>query len=205
LKNGVEDEDKKKEELLKLIEKKISAIFRGLKLKFVRHYNNLSDYECSLPFLIYNTLINYEIGTNEVERRFRAVSNEEEDKKFIHELSQCHASFFMTVDRFSEMIIFEKGNSAIWGETEEIFKKIPAIERWECVRVPKEDIAILQKGKDQAISIITESTPEIERSIESIIATIDQLEKNREYLVNDLRGSLFYKVFLGDCKYLGAE
>jgi len=204
-KNGVKEEDKRKEELLKLIEKRISDIFKGLRLKFVRRYNNLSDYECSLPFLIYETLIHYEIGTIEVERRYRATFNEEEDEEFMHELGRFHAEFYMTRDRFSEMIVFEKENSAIWGDPKESIDRGWYIEPWECIRVPKKDIGILQKGKGEVIAFITGPTPEIKKSIDDIITKIDQLEKDKEYLVNDLRDLLFFKTFPGACKYLGVE
>ena len=70
---------------------------------------------------------------------------------------------------------------------------------------PKKRYRHPAQGKDEAISILTKSTPEIDKSIKSIIAVIEQLEKDRDYLTNELNDSLFCKIFLGDCKYLGGR
>jgi hypothetical protein len=103
------------------------------------------------------------------------------------------------------MIIFEKEDSVIWGETEEIFNKGLYIKRWECIRVQKKDIDILRKCIDKGISVFTEPTSEMEKTIATIIEEVDLLEQDREYLMGKLRDSLYCMIFLGECKYLGGR
>jgi hypothetical protein len=206
IKKSVKEVDRKKEELLKLIEKNISYIFQGLSLKFVRRYSNLNNYECSLPFLIYESVIYTRIGVIKVYRKYEGVSDEEDELvRFAKEVNQYESHFYITKDRLSDMIIFEKEDSIIWGETEEIFNKGPYIKLWECIRVPKKDIDILRKSIYKAISVYAEPTSEMEKTIAAIIAEVDQLEQDREYLRGELQDSLYCKIFLGECKYLGGR
>ena len=163
-KNGVNEKDRKKTDLLELIEKSISDVFKGLELKFVRRCNNLNDYECYLAFLIYDIILWSRIDIIKADRKYMCLKNEEEQDKYYHELDEYKTISDITEDRLRNMIIFEKGDSAIWGETKETFN--PAyIEPCECIRVPKKDIDILRQGIDDAISIFTKSTPEIDKSI----------------------------------------
>lgn len=206
IKKGVKEEDRRKKELLKLIEKNISNIFKGLSLQFVKSYRNLRDYECSLAFLICESIIYSRIGTIKAYRKYdEDISDDEEEVlKFAREVSECEFHFDITMDRISNMIIFEKENSAIWGETNETIKVTCFIEPWECIRVPISDIDILRKGKDETISILGKSNPEIKKLIDIIIAEIDQLEQDWGYLISELHDALNCKIFLGSCKYLGA-
>jgi hypothetical protein len=149
------------------------------------------------------------MGVFEVHRTHsKSILDDEEWMKeqieYARELDDYEWDLALTIDRLSNMIIFEKDDFAIWGETKEIFYKGQFIgPLWKCIRVPKKDIEILRQGKDEAISILTEKNPEIDKSINSIIAVVEQLDKDQDYLTNQLNDSLFCKIFLGDCKYLG--
>jgi len=205
-KNGVKEEGWKKKELLELFEKGISGIFKGLNLKFVRYHSNLSDFECSLPFLIYDSLIYSRIGVIKIYKELKDLSDKEEEQlKFADDVEEYRLDYNITVSRISDMIIFEKGDSAIWGETIKSIKLGCITELWECMRVPKKDIDIPRQNKDEAISIFDKLAPEIEKSIKGIIAEVKQLEEDEDYLTKELNDALFYKVFLGECKYLGEK
>jgi len=175
-----------------------------LNLRFVRRRNNLRDYECSLPFLIHENVIYTRIGIIKAYMKNKGISDEEERmEKEAQEVGGCERCLDMLEDRLHNMILFEKEESIIWGETKDVFKRIPCIERWECIRVPKKDIDTLRKCIDKPISVFTESSPEMEETIASIIAEVHQLEQHREHLIKELQDSLYCKIFLGDCKYLG--
>ena len=202
--NDIDELERDKKAALKLIEKSISDIFKGLRLTFVKHYNDLRDSECAYAFLIYSDLIYVRLGIRKVNRKYPIFSDEEEYDKYRRELSKFEDWSSMVKDRLNEMIIFEENNSAIWGEDNTIFDRYPYPERWECIRVPAKDIEALMKGKDEATRVFSELTPEIDRSIDEIVERMIRLEDERKAILDELRDSLHCKSFLGECRYLGA-
>ena len=203
-KKDIEELQRDKKGALKLIEKRISDIFKGLRLTFVKHYNNLRDSGCAYAFLIYSDLIYVRLGISRVNQKYLKCSDEEENDKFLYELSKFEDWSSMVKDRLNEMIIFKENDSAIWGEDNTIFEKYPYPERWECIRVPAKDIEALEKGKDEAKSLFSKLPSEIDRSIDEIVERMIRLDDERKAIMGELHDSLYCKSFLGECKYLGA-
>jgi hypothetical protein len=202
IKTDVKENEKRKEELLKLIEKNFSDIYK-LDLKFVSHSDNLKDFECSLAFLTYEYILLNRIDISEVSKKYPKVASEEEGQEKLGEINAYESSFNITKDRITKYtIIFEKEDSAIWGDYEDIIQ-VPCNKVLECIRVPKKYIDVLRRCRNQAISVFVESTPEIEASVNDIIKAIDQLDQDAVYLMNELHDSLHCKTFLGNCRYLG--
>ena len=203
-KKDIEELQRDKKAALKLIEKRISDIFKGLRLTFVKHYNNLRDSGCAYAYLIYSNLIYVRLGIRRVNQKYPTCSDEEDNDKFLYGLSKFEDWSNMVKDRLNEMIIFKENDSAIWGEDNTIFERYPYPERWECIRVPAKDIESLKKGKDEATSFFPVLTPEIDRSINEIVERMIRLEDKRKAIMDELQDSLYCKSFQGECKYLGA-
>jgi hypothetical protein len=203
-KNDIDELERDKKAALGIIEKSTSDIFKGLRLTFVKRYNNLRDYECACAHLIYSNLIYVRLGISKVNRKYPLCSDEEEYDKYQHELDKFEAWSCMVKDRLNEMLIFGEDDSVIWGEDNTIFDRYPYPERWECIRVPAKDIESLKKGKDEATSFFSVLTPEIDRSINEIVERMIRLEDERKAIMDELQDSLYCKSFQGECKYLGA-
>jgi hypothetical protein len=203
-KNDIKELERDEKAALKLIEKSISDIFKGLRLTFVTHYNNLRDSGCAYAYLIYSNLIYVRLGISKLNRKYPIFSDEEEYYKYRYELDEFEAWSSMVKDRLNEMIIFKENDSAIWGEDNTIFDRYPYPERWECIRVPTKDIEALEKGKDEAKLLFSKLPSEIDRSIDEIVEHMIRLEDERNAIMGELRDSLYCKSFQGDCKYLGS-
>ena len=195
--------DNMKYDLLNIIKSNISEIFVGLDLKFVNRSDNLNDYECSLPMLLFNYLLDLKIHGKVGPLQIRNARTNEEQCEIESELMRDICSLELVMGRIQDMIFINRADSVFWGETGDMARKLGANERLECICVPKSDLDAIKGVKKQVVSCFRRPPAKIESLSDDIIKKVIQLSKERDGMLNELEHSLYCLSFSGDCKYLG--
>jgi hypothetical protein len=194
-KHQVQKLDKSKLDLEKSIEKAVSKIFSGIELNFVEYRKHLNDYDCCLPLLTYNTAIEYEFGSKIKSTGDECIDEFGEDEEISQ--NEYTKEYYNNLYRISEMTIFEKDGSLIFGEKD--FGNI------ECIRVPKKDEKILSEGSKKIYPLMSDFDSEIYQKADEITKLFMKLQEDRNEILNELRRLSHYQVFEGNCEYVGAE
>lgn len=198
-KSDVEELDKTKKDLLTSLQKAISDILPDLELKFVEFYDlmgaydydppRLNDFECSIPRLIFKSLL-FELDIDN--EKLKATKTRDEEEEIQISIMRIYEIWNWIEDRVKNLPIMEKDNSVIWGKDDDM----------ELIRVPKKDSNSLHQGKDSAVLLFLKGSDNINRIRGNIFKCNKLLEQEREQLIKELEKSLYCQLFSGKCRYL---
>jgi hypothetical protein len=198
-KNDVNELDETKKYLLLILNKAVSDIFPDLALKFVEFYDfqrsydytppRLNDFECCLPRLIFERLL-FDL---DIDNELKTAKTREEYEEIVSDIVRIYDIWRWIEDRVEILPVTEKDNSIIWGEDGEM----------ELIRVPKKDSNSLKRGKEKAVLLFLEGSPNIEDIKNKIFKNFRSLEKERAQIIKELDRSLYCQCYSGECRYLG--
>lgn len=191
-KADVKEIDILRSDLQKQIESDISGIFNGLKLRYVRSWEYLKDYDCYLPKLILEYILGAKKYTELRDIRLEKAKTDEEYDRIESELLDDYLEPENMAGYIKSMDFIEIGDSILGGCSGYI----------KYIMVPKKDRDVLTQGKDKAASYLLHPPAEIDKKAEAIMKKIALLYREREYMIKELERSIYCLSFSGDCRYL---